>query len=95
MQSEMQSLDSARKAWIGEVSKNIGLGVVWSDEYRALLNRAGNPHTDIIEKISLYNVLWTREIHYGAEARIAKALADHAAALAKERADLDELANFL
>jgi len=75
-QRSLSRLRDARSAHVKAIFENIGLGVVWSDDYRILLNRAGNQHVDITERINLYNILWAWEVQLGAEARIVKALVD-------------------
>lgn len=79
-----QCFKEAQHAYVKVIVDNIGLGIIWTDDYRELLNRAGNAHTSLQERINLYNLLWAREVSLGSEARIALAIAKESDRLARE-----------
>lgn len=79
-----QCFKEAQHAYVKVIFDNIGLGIIWTDDYRELLKRAGNAHTPLQERINLYNLLWAREVSLGSEARIALAIAKESDRLARE-----------
>lgn len=67
---ERELLLKAQKAWVREVSKNIGLGIVRDDDYRRLMNMTADQRLPPSQRTHICNVLCAREAILGIQQRL-------------------------
>ena len=88
---ERELLLEAQEAWVREVSKNIGLGIVWDDDYRRLINMTADQRLPLSQRTRICNVLCAREAILGTQQRLLNAPGEIAARLREERVRREEI----
>lgn len=81
----------AQKAWVFQVSRNVGLGIVWNDDYRHLINMTGDLKLPLSRRTRICNVLCAREAILGVQQRILNVPREISARLLAEQAQREEI----
>lgn len=85
----------AQKAWVRNFHKNIGLGIVWSKEYRRLMNMTADQRLPLSERTHILNILCAHEAVIHIQHRLLNAPEEIAARLRAEQEQREEISEVI